>query len=247
MTGSRIVFITGASSGIGFDTACRFIDEQATVIACDRDRAGLELLERYSQKGGSIFQPLVLDLLDLQAFPLAEEAVRKHGRLDVLVNCAGICSGTPLDQITIEEWERTYSINVKGPFFLTQTLLPYLKKGTQAAIINVSSMAGFTGGIKSNPAYSSSKAAVTCMTKNLAKFCAPFGMRVNEVSPGTARTAMVENWLEKDEIQQFIPQIPLGRLAEAEDIAKVILFLASDDAGFITGQTIHVNGGMYIP
>ncbi len=72
-------------------------------------------------------------------------------------------------------------------------------------------------------------------------------MRVNEVSPGTARTAMVENWLEKDEIQQFIPQIPLGRLAEAEDIAKVILFLASDDAGFITGQTIHVNGGMYIP
>jgi len=247
MVESRVVFITGAGSGIGFDTACRFITTGATVIACDRDTLGLQKMEQFSQREGKIVEILPLDLLDVPSFNLAEDAVRKYGHLDVLVNCAGICSGTPLDQITIEEWDRTYAVNIKGPFFLTIKLLPFLKAGNQPTIINISSMAGFTGGIKSNPAYSSSKAAVTCMTKNLAKFCAPFGIRVNEVSPGTARTAMVENWLDENEIQKFIPQIPMGRLAEADDISRVIVFLASKDAGFITGQTIHVNGGMYIP
>jgi NAD(P)-dependent dehydrogenase (short-subunit alcohol dehydrogenase family) len=131
MAAGRIVFITGASSGIGFDTACRFIEAGATVIACDRDRNGLERLQQFSHKKGSIVESFVLDLLDIPSFSSADEIVSRYGRLDVLVNCAGICSGTPLDQITIEEWDRTYAINVKGPFFLTVRLLPFLKKGNQ--------------------------------------------------------------------------------------------------------------------
>jgi 3-oxoacyl-[acyl-carrier protein] reductase len=108
-------------------------------------------------------------------------------------------------------------------------------------------MAGFTGGIQSNPAYSSSKAAVTCMTKNLAKFCAPDGIRVNEVSPGTAKTAMTLNWMGDEGLKGFVERVPLGRVAEPEDIAGAILFFASEQAGFITGQSLQVNGGMYIP
>jgi 3-oxoacyl-[acyl-carrier protein] reductase len=188
-----------------------------------------------------------LDVSQISSFETVADFVKSFGRLDVLVNCAGVCSGTSLDEITEQEWDRTYAINVKGPFFLTKQLLPYLIKGIDPTIINISSMAGFTGGIMSNPAYSSSKAAVTCMTKNLAKFCAPYGIRVNEISPGTAKTPMTENWLGEDGLKDFIPKVPLGRLAEAGDVAKVIEFLASDAAGFITGQTIHVNGGMYIP
>ncbi len=232
---------------MGFDAACRFMDNGAYVIGCDRSETGLSKLADYAAKSHRKYESILLDVSDVPAFGKAEEKVKLLGRLDILVNCAGICSGTPLDAITEEEWERTYAINVKGPFFLTRTLLPYMKNGENPAIINISSMAGFTGGILSNPAYSSSKAAVTCMTKNLAKYCAPLGIRVNEISPGTANTAMTENWLGTEKMNDFIPRVPLGRLAEAGDIAKVILFLASDTAGFITGQTIHVNGGMYIP
>jgi 3-oxoacyl-[acyl-carrier protein] reductase len=244
---NKIVFITGAASGMGFDAACRFMDDGSHVIGCDRDKAGLSRLETYASERHARYVSVVVDLSDISSFTQAEAKVRLLGRLDVLVNCAGICSGTKLDDITQEEWERTYAVNVKGPFFLTRALLPYLQKGQNPTIINISSMAGFTGGILSNPAYSSSKAAVTCMTKNLAKHCAPMGIRVNEISPGTAVTAMTENWLGREKLKDFVPQVPMGRLAEAGDVAKVILFLASDDAGFITGQTIHVNGGMYIP
>jgi NAD(P)-dependent dehydrogenase (short-subunit alcohol dehydrogenase family) len=247
MFANKVVFITGAASGMGFDAACRFVDNGAYVIGCDRSQAGLSKLETYASEHHGRYESILLDLSDIPAFVKAEDKVRLLGRLDILINCAGICSGTPLDTISEEEWERTYAVNVKGPFFLTRTLLPYIKKGENPTIINISSMAGFTGGILSNPAYSSSKAAVTCMTKNLAKYCAPMGIRVNEISPGTAITAMTENWLGSEKLKDFAPQVPMGRLAEAGDVAKVILFLASDAAGFITGQTIHVNGGMYIP
>jgi NAD(P)-dependent dehydrogenase (short-subunit alcohol dehydrogenase family) len=247
MSQKRIVLITGAGSGIGFDTACRFLESGVHVIGCDRSEAGLLKLKDYASSNKSEYDPLVLDVSQVKSFKKVEDIVASLGRLDVLINCAGIVSGTPLDKITEEEWDKMYSVNLKGPFFLTKILIPYLIKGKKPTIINISSMAGFTGGIMSNPAYSSSKAAVTCMTKNLAKFCAPFGIRVNEVSPGTAKTPMTENWLGEEGLKDFISRVPLGRLAVAEDVAKVIVFLASDAAGFITGQTIHVNGGMYIP
>lgn len=241
------VLITGAASGIGKNAAIRFMEQGCKVVGCDIDRDGLEALARPAEENGWSFEPQKLDLACIDSFEPLYTQIEKEGNLDVLVNCAGICSGTRLDEMTPHEWDRTYSINVKGPFFLTQKLIPLLKRGREPVIINVSSMAGFTGGIQSNPAYSSSKAAVTCMTKNLAKFCAPFGIRVNEVSPGTARTSMTENWLGEEGLAEFVERVPLGRLAEAEDIAGVIVFLASQDAGFITGQSVHVNGGMYIP
>jgi 3-oxoacyl-[acyl-carrier protein] reductase len=244
---NRIVLITGAGSGMGFDAACRFLENGDRVIGCDRLESGLELLQARADYQGAIFDPFLLDLAQFDSFVPTVEHVKSLGKLDVLVNCAGICSGTPLETITEEEWDHTYQVNVKGPFFLTRMLLPFLSKGKEPTIINISSMAGFTGGIKSNPAYSSSKAAVTCMTKNLAKYCAPMGIRVNEISPGTARTAMTKNWLDPQTLDGFTSQVPMGRLAEAGDIAKVIFFLASDGAGFMTGQSLHVNGGMYIP
>jgi len=243
----RNVLITGAASGIGFDTALRFVGNGDCVIACDRNADGLDALKKAAEGKGGRVLAVELDLMKMESFDNAVAEVEKAGKLDVLVNCAGICSGTPLDVITPEEWDRTYAINIKGPFFLTQRLLPFLKKGENACIVNVSSMAGFTGGIQSNPAYSSSKAAVTCTTKNLAKFCAPLGIRVNEVSPGTAQTQMTMNWLGEEGLKPFAEKVPMGRVAVAEDIGKVIYFLASDAAGFVTGQSIQVNGGMYIP
>lgn len=241
----RNVLITGAASGIGFETACRFAAAGDRIIACDRDEKGLARLAEGCER--SRILPVRLDLTELASFDAAEEAVKRAGGLDVLVNCAGICSATPLEEIGPEEWDRTYAINIRGPFFLTQRLLPFLKAGNAPCIVNVSSMAGFTGGIKSNPAYSSSKAAVSCTTKNYAKYCAQFGIRVNEVSPGTAHTQMTLGYMDDQDLKAFAARVPLGRMAEAEDIARVIVFLASEEAGFVTGQAIQVNGGMYIP
>lgn len=229
------------------NTALCFLRNGANVIACDINEKGLDSLRSQAEESADKLELVCFDISDTGSFDGAASVVAKYNRLDVLVNCAGICSGTRLDEISEEEWDRTYSINLRGPFFLTRLLLKYLKASGNAAIVNISSMAGFTGGIMSNPAYSSSKAAVTCMTKNFAKLCAPMGIRVNEVSPGTARTNMTLNWLGSEGLKDFADKVPLGRLAEAQDIAKAILFLVSEDASFITGQSLQVNGGMYIP
>lgn len=236
----KYALITGAASGIGRDTAQRFLDNGYIVLGCDISAGCIE------DAGGNYIH-CVLDLSKTSSFTTALEVVSAWRKLDVLVQCAGVCSATSLDEMTEQEWDFSYSVNVRGPFFLTQRLLPFLIKGENPCIVQVSSMAGFTGGIRSNPAYSSSKAALSCMTKNLAKVCAPMGIRVNEVSPGTADTAMTRDWLGESAMREFAEQVPMGRLATAEDIGKVILFLASDAAGFITGQSIQVNGGMYIP
>lgn len=244
---SKIAVVTGAASGIGYETVRQFLDLGFTVVGCDLNEQGLSEHQTYASEKGSTFYGVVIDITSDVEYEKIARILEQYGQLDILVNAAGICSGTPLSEITRKEWDRTYAVNVEGPFFLSRRLVDFLTKGQDPTIINISSMAGFTGGIQSNPAYSSSKAAMTCMTKNMAKFYAGLGIRVNEVAPGTARTAMTVNWLGDEGLEAFIPKVPMGRLAEADDIAKVIIFLASDAAGFMTGQSVHVNGGMYIP
>lgn len=244
---NKIIFLTGAGSGIGMETALLFLSKGCTVIGADLKKDSLDKLETNSTHlPGKLF-PLQLDVASSNAGKSAYTTIESFAKLDVLINCAGICTGTSIDETTEAEWDLFYDVNVKGPFFLTRTLIPLLLKSTQPCIVNVSSMAGFTGGIKSNVAYSSSKAAVTCMTKNLAKIYANCGIRVNEVSPGTADTPMTQEWLGKDELANFSKTVPLGRLTAATDIANAICFLASSEASFITGQSLQVNGGMYIP
>ncbi|MDY6866849.1 MAG: SDR family oxidoreductase [Chloroflexota bacterium] len=247
MMDSRIILTTGAASGIGQETARRFLAAGDVVLGCDLNQDGLVSLAEFAKSAAGTFYGVGMDITRPEDYQIAKDILKDYGRLDVLVNAAGICSGTSLSEISSEEWDRTYSVNVKGPFFLTRSLIGFLTNGNSPTIINISSLAGFTGGIQSNPAYSSSKASLTCMTKNLAKYCAPLGIRVNEVAPGTTRTAMTENWLGESALDEFVQMVPMERLAAAEDIAKVILFLASEDAGFMTGQSVHVNGGMYIP
>ncbi len=165
--------------------------------------------------------------------------------IDVLVNSAGICTGTQIPDMTEAEWDATYAVNVKGLFFLSKAVAAKMIEQQSGSIVNISSLVAFSGGILSSAAYSSSKAAVTCTTKNFAKYLAPFGVTVNEVAPGTTMTDMPRSFM-GDKLEGFESRVPLGRLGEPQDMADAVLFLASPQARYITGQTLHVNGGMLI-
>lgn len=245
MLTGKVALVTGAASGIGKDTALRLLENGAIVVSCDIDVKGLCRLKRESGYNKDNIILVEMDISDIASHANIVDVITKLDQLDILVNSAGICSGTTIEDIDEFEWNKTFDVNIKGLFFLTRMLISYMGKG--GTIINVSSMAGFTGGIKCNPAYSCSKAAVTCMTKNFAKYCAERGVRVNEVSPGTTITPMTLDWLGEESLEEFKRYVPLKKLTQASDIGKAIMFFASEESALITGQSLQVNGGMYIP
>jgi len=240
--------VTGSASGIGKKTAMVLAESGCRVIACDINSNGLDSLTDEARGVGIEIIPWVLNITkidDIERFTNYLTAQKET--VQILVNSAGICAGTAIEEVSEDEWDKIFSVNLKGLFFLCQKMIPLLKMQSWGRIINISSLAGFVGGILSSPAYSSSKAGVSCLTKTLAKYLAKSGVTVNEVSPGTADTQMTRSWLGSKKMDTFIDKVPLGRLAKPSDIANAILFLTSPFSDFITGQVLHVNGGMYMP
>jgi 3-oxoacyl-[acyl-carrier protein] reductase len=172
--------------------------------------------------------------------------VERFGSLDILVNNAGICPTTHLAEITEDEWDRVLAVNLKGAFLFCQAALPYLRQsGSRGRIVNVASVGGQMGGFAVGAHYAASKAGLIGLSKSLARLLASDGVTVNCVAPGTTETGLTASWSEtmRDSVQR---QIPLGRLAEPEEIAEAVCFLASSHAAFITGATLDVNGGLYM-
>ena len=237
----KTVFITGASGGIGSAVAERFAAAGYRVFAGYRE--GAAAAEELGRRTGAI--PVPIDVSDEksvgEAFRFIEE---ESGGVDVLVNCAGIASIRLFDEITTEEWDRTFAVNVRGTFLATRAAVPYMIRQKAGKIINVSSMWGITGA-SCEVHYSASKAAVIGMTKALAKELAPSGITVNCVAPGAIETRMIGHMSEDDK-KEFAAEIPLGRIGDPSDVAGVILFLASNDADYITGGVIAPDGGMTI-
>ena len=172
--------------------------------------------------------------------------IKELGALHILVNNAGISSQKEIDQISLAEWNHVIAVNLTGPFLITKAALPYIKKaGKIGRVINMGSLAGQIGGISVGIHYTASKGGIMSITKQLAKILAPFEVTVNNISPGTTDTPLVKNFSEESK-RALAKKIPLGRFGQPDDVACTALFLASDDAQFITGATINVNGGMYI-
>ena len=167
------------------------------------------------------------------------------GRLDVLVNNAGILSNTSYDEISEEEWDRVLSINLKGAMFATREALRPMQAQGWGRVMFISSLAGRSGGVSVGPAYVASKAALVGLTRHLAKKVARCGITVNAVAPGTTETDIVKGFTE-EQMKAINEAIPLGRLGKPEEIAALAAFLASDAAAFITGAVIDINGGMYM-
>jgi len=240
---NKIAVITGGSRGIGYATAEAFLREGATVILTasspeNADRAAKRLLESYPRGRVEGISP---DLTDLEsvgnAFARIEE---KYGRIDILVNNAGISESTPFDKYTGDIFDKVMDLNVKAVFHASRAVVDGMAARGEGVILNTSSMVSVYGQ-PSGLAYPTSKFAVNGMTLSLARELGRKGIRVNAVAPGITETDMMRA-VPKEVIEPLIAQIPLRRLGKPEDVANAFVFLASDEAAYITGVVLQVDG-----
>jgi 3-oxoacyl-[acyl-carrier protein] reductase len=243
----RVAIVTGAGSGIGKAIAELFASNGAAVSVVDIDQKAISDVATRIQNNGGKAQAIRCDVSQPSDVKSAIQAtVQVFGELDIVVNSAGVCPLKPLEEIPFEEWNRVLAINLTGPFLLCQAAFPYLcQAGKKGRIINMGSLAGQIGGIAVGAHYSASKGGLMVLTKQLAKLLAPYRATANNIAPATTDTPMTQSWAEETR-QSLIKQFPLGRLGKPEDVANAALFLASDEAEFITGATLNVNGGFFM-
>ena len=243
MTGKlqhKTALITGAGRGIGRAIAECFVREGARVAVADIDSS---TARDTAAAIGSDALGLAMDVSSKTAVLAATaQVLDEFGQLDILVNNAGYLVYTTFESCSEENWDRIVDVNMKGPFLCAQAVIPHMKARRQGAIINMTSLAAKTGGLAAGPPYAAAKAGVLTLTIGLARALAPDQIRVNAIAPGVIDTAMTS----APEHDQLKASIPLGRSGQPEDVANCALFLASDDARHITGETIDVNGGLYM-
>ena len=243
----RIAVVTGAGQGIGRAVCLALAREGAKVVASDLNESNAKMTaEAVQSTYGTETDALKIDVGNIDDIQkLISYVTGKYGRIDILINNAGICPLSVIEDITVDEWDLVMSVNLRSVFFMCQAAAPIMKVQNEGCILNLGSIAGKTGGAAVSPHYAVSKAGVICMTKTFAKALAPFNVRVNALAPGPIDTPMVESFGTQVR-ENYLKSIPLGRLGEAEDVAEAAVFLVSDSAKFITGETMDINGGMFI-
>ena len=246
MINNKVLVVTGASRGIGAEIAYRAALAGYCVVINynNSEEAAQKVCARIKKEGGEAVC-IKADVSDeAQVKTLCQNVLDLYGRVDVLVNNAGISSFSLFTDITTELWDKTFDVNVKGQFLVTRAFLPSMIHRKEGKIINISSVWGICGS-SCEVHYSASKAAIIGMTKALAKEVGPSGICVNCVAPGVIDTEM-NKALTPEDLKSLADETPLERIGTACDVAKTVLFLASDDASFITGQVISPNGGFVI-
>jgi 3-oxoacyl-[acyl-carrier protein] reductase len=243
----QVALITGASSGIGRATAEAMAREGARVgVNYCKNQAGAEKTAESIRKAGGEALVVHADVTRAAEVQALVDAVRKEwGRIDILVNNAGdLLARRSLPDMTEEYWDQIMALNLKSVFLCVRAVWQEMAERKTGCIINVSSIAGRNGGGPGAAAYAAAKGGLLTYTKGLAKELAPHGVRVNGIAPGVIATPYHERYSPGEAFQRFIAAIPLGRAGTSEEIADVIVFLASPAARYITGETVEVNGGM---
>jgi 3-oxoacyl-[acyl-carrier protein] reductase len=245
----RRALITGASSGIGTAAARELATEGYAlwITYTGREAEAARVADECRAAGSPDVRVSRLDLRDQASIDaLLAEITAEWGSLHVLINNGGVCPYTPYDDIDIEEWDFVLETNVRGMFFLTRGALPLLRAADgDRSVINLSSIAGQVGALQTGLHYSASKGAILALTRSFARHLAPEGIRVNAVSPGPVASAITDR-LRGDGRDRLAASIPLGAFGQPADVAWIIASLASERAGFITGATYDVNGGVRI-
>lgn len=244
--GGKVVLVTGGSRGIGRACALAFGKRGATVVLsyAGNEAAASEAVGLIHQAGGKA-KAVKFDVADSSACAEAVDSiVKEFGKLDVLVNNAGVAIDGLVMRVKDDDWDKTLDTNLKGAFALIRAVSRPMMKAKGGAIINLTSIVGESGNA-GQAAYSASKAGLIGLTKSVAKELASRNIRVNAVSPGFIDTDMTAK-IPEETRKQMLAGIPLGKLGSPEDIANAVVFLASDSAAYITGEVLKVNGGMYM-
>ena len=244
----RVAIVTGAAQGIGFHTAkmlCRNGMKVALVdLNAERLKKSAEELKVLADCAG--VAPFICNVSDEKAIVKCVNEIAAHfAQIDVLVNAAGILSSTKIPDIKREEWDRILGVNLSGSFFMVQTVLPYLKKSKHARVINISSVAGRMGGVENSMSYSASKGGICAITRGMARHLGPFNITVNAVCPGPTRTPIMDAYTD-EAMANLATKNFLGRVGEPDDVAAGICYLASEEAGYVTGAMLDINGGFWM-
>jgi NAD(P)-dependent dehydrogenase (short-subunit alcohol dehydrogenase family) len=240
----KVALVTGAASGIGAACAARFAAEGARVVGMDLAGQGDEAWGRAAAAGGVLVQGDVRD--EAAARCAVEAAVERFGGLDVVVNAAGIAGGGPVHMLALEDWRRVIDVNLTGTFLVCKHATAAMLERTGGSIVNVASVEGLEGS-EGGSAYNASKGGVVLLTKAMAMDYARRGIRVNAVCPGFIDTPLLRHVFDDMGLGEFKAKVAdahqLGRLGRADEVAAAALFLASDDASFVTGHALPVDGG----
>ncbi len=241
----RVAIVTGAAQGIGKAVAELLADNGTAVVVSDLNRQAAERTAGEMVAQGKRAMAICADVSSApEVAALVKQVCEQWGRIDILVNNAGITRDALLVRMKDEDWEAVLDVNLKGTYLCMKAVLPLMSKRRCGSIVNLSSVVGSLGNA-GQANYAASKAAVIGLTKTVAREYAGRGIRVNAVAPGFIETAMTAG-LSAETRTALSRQIPMGRLGDPSDIAKMVLFLASDAGGYITGQVLHVDGGMYM-
>jgi len=241
----KIAIVTGAGRGIGRAIALALANSGADVVVNDINRISAQAVAAEIDALGRRSLVSVADVTDENQVEAAvTETLRSFGRIDILVNNAGIVQTGPLTGISTEAWDRTMAVNLKGVFLYCKTVFPIMMAQRTGKIVNIASVAGKRGGgLLGNACYAASKGGVIAFTKGIAREGGPYGINVNAITPALTDTDMTGE-LTGEQRESILQAMPLGRAGRPEDIAAAVCFLASDNAAFITGEIMDVDGGL---
>jgi len=242
----KVAVVTGAAQGMGYQVSLDLAAEGAKVVAADIQQEELQSLQEEIGSSGETCTPVVCNLAErCQVDQMIHEAVDRFGRIDILINNAGYLATGTIEETSDEIIDKTLDVNLKAVLYSIRAVTPIMKSQRYGKIVNVASITGKNGDNTTVFAYGASKGAVITLTRSVARQLGPFGINCNAIAPHAVMTKMMEYWGE-DKKRKISEKIPVRRLGTVSDMSCLMLFLASDESSFITGETVNINGGYYM-